>query len=137
MTTVSVSIADRAAEAFVAGDADAVAALCRDDVLADVNVPTWRFQLEGREAIRHLLAHEEFVPGRQVTVEHRTPTADGVLLEVETWAPMGGEDRMWREIAHFRVKDDAIHEMVVYCSGIWDGATIARQRVEAPMVRAR
>ena len=136
-TLVAPRVADAFADAFVAGDADGVARVLADDALLDAVVPTWRFQLQGRDAIRDLLAEEEFVPGRRVAVAHRTPTADGVLVEIETWAPSHGEERMWREILHVRVDGDAVTELVVYCSGIWDAATIARQAVEAPMVRAR
>ena len=133
----AVTAADAVADAFVAGDAAAVAAACRPDVLVDVVVPQWRFQLRGRDAVRELLATEEFVPGRRVTAAHRTPTAAGTLLEIETWAPMHGEQRMWRELIHVRADGDAVSELVVFCSGIWDAATIARHAVEAPMVVAR
>ncbi len=134
--TTTTTITDALTEAFLAGDTEALVALCADDVLFDAVVPTWRFQLQGLDAAREVLA-EEFLPGRRVTESHVTPTADGVLLEVETWAPIHGEDRMWREIAHFRVDDGLVTEVIVYCSGIWDAATIARHAVEAPMVRSR
>jgi hypothetical protein len=137
MSTATATLADLAADAFVAGDAAGFVAHCAEDVLLDAVVPTWRFQLGGREALRELLATEEFLPGRRVTVAHRTPTADGVLLEIETWAPLHSEDRMWRETVQIRTAGGAVTEVVVYCSGIWDAATIARQAVEAPMVRPR
>ena len=137
MTTAVTTIADQVVDAYVTGDADALANLCADDILIDVVVPTWRFQVAGRETLRHVAAHEEFVPGRTVAWHQRTDTAAGVLLEIESWAPMEGEDRKWHELNHFRIEDGKVVEFVQYCSGIWDAATIKRQQAEAPMVRAR
>jgi hypothetical protein len=129
--------ADRVVDAYVNGDADTLAELCTADVLVDLVVPHWRFQLEGRDTLRSAVATEEFVPGRRVTWHRRTDTADGVLLELETRAPMEGQDRLWLEMNQFRIAGGQVFELVQYCSGIWDEATIARQAVEAPMVRAR
>ena len=128
---------DRIVDAYLAGDVDALADACADDVLVDVIVPTWRFQIAGRETVRSGLAQQEFPPGRRVAWHQRTDTTDGVLLEVETWAPIDGEQRKWHELIHFRIADGHIFEMVQYCSGIWDAATIARQQSESPTVRPR
>ena len=136
MTPVT-TVTDQIVDAFLAGDADTLADACAEDVLLDIVVGTWRFQLAGRETIRHGLAHEEFLPGRRVAWHQRTDTDAGVLLEVETWAPIDGEDRKWHALNHFRIADGQVVELVQYCSGIWDAATIARQQVEAPMVRPR
>lgn len=133
--TLTATVADRAADAFVAGDRDALLALCADDVLFDANVPEWRYQLAGRRALGDALDEGEFVPGRRITVQRRTQTADGLLLQTETRAPVDGEERLWRQVTHLRVADGAVAEMVLYCTGVWDAATIARQAVEAPMVR--
>jgi hypothetical protein len=121
-------------DAYRAADADAVVALCRPDVLVDVNVPRWRFQVEGREALRELLAHEEFQPGFRLARWRASPTADGAVIETEGRFSAGGEERMAREVHILRVTD-AIAEHTLYCTGIWDAATIARQALEAPMVR--
>jgi hypothetical protein len=135
MTTTTLT--DRLADAYLAGDADALADACAEDVLVELVVPHWRFQVAGRETLRTLIAREEFVPGRRVTWHRRTETADGLLLEVETHAPIEGQDRLWLAMNQFRVVDGQVVEMVQYCSGIWDEATIARQAAEAPMVRPR
>jgi hypothetical protein len=137
VTTVEVSTADRVCDAFVAGDIDGLLACYAPDVLVDAVVPQWRFQLQGHAAIREALETGEFLPGRRVTYAHRTFTEDGVLLEVEAWAPIDGEEQMWRDLNHIRIVDGLVTEHIVYCSGFWDAATIARQAVEAPMVRAR
>ena len=138
MTTgTTTTLADEIVTAYLTGDADALADICSDDVLLDVVVPTWRFQVAGRETLRQGLAHEEFLPGRRVAWHQRTETAAGVLLEVEAWAPIDGEERKWHALNHFRISEGRLVEIVQYCSGIWDAATIDRQRAEAPMVRPR
>jgi hypothetical protein len=136
-TTMTAPLVDRIADAFIAGDVEALVALYRSDALVDAVIPYWRFQLQGADALREVLVAEEFLPGRRVTRSHRTATEHGLLLEIETWAPIDGADRMWLSMHQFRIADDAIAEHVVYCSGVWDPATIARHAVEAPMVRPR
>lgn len=136
MTAIT-SITDRVVDAYLAGDVDALADACAEDVLIDVIVPTWQFQIAGRETVRHGLAQDEFPPGRRVAWHQRTDTAAGVLLEVEAWAPIDGEERKWHELNHFRIADGQVVEVVQYCSGIWDAATIARQKDEALIVRPR
>jgi len=135
--TATTTITDRIVDAYLAGDVDALADACAEDVLVDIIVPTWQFQIAGRGTVRHGLAQEEFPPGRHVAWHQRTDTAAGVLLEVEAWAPIDGEQRKWHELNHFRIADGQIVEMVQYCSGVWDAKTIARQQAEAPMVRPR
>ena len=121
-------------DAFLNGDAAGVVAACAAGVVVDVNIPTWRFQLQGRDALRRLLESEEFLPGRSVATWRSATTDDGLLLELETHAPIHGEERLWRELVWFRGAPGAITEVTVFCSGIWDAATIARQAAEAPMV---
>lgn len=125
---------DPVVAAFLRGDPAEFVAECAPDVLLDANVPTWRFQLKGREGVRHLLAEEEFVAGRTVATWRSVPTADGLLLEHETYAPMHGERRRWRAVLWFRGTSGAWREIIVYCTGIWDAATISRHAAEAPMV---
>jgi hypothetical protein len=125
---------ERVVAAFLRGDSDEFVAECAPDVLLDANVPTWRYQLKGREGVRHVLAEEEFLAGRTVATWRSVPTADGLLLEHETHAPMHGERRMWRAVLLFRGAPGAWSEIVLYCTGIWDSETIARHAVEAPMV---
>lgn len=139
MTTVTTttSLADAVTTALLAGDADTIADLCAEDVLTELIVPQWRFQLGDRESIRHALAHEEFLPGREVVWHQRTDFADGVLLELETTAPMQGESHRWFALTKFRFAGGQIVEIVQYCSGLQDAATQARNTAEAPFVRHR
>lgn len=117
------------------GDRVGLVARYRPDALLDVNVPQWRWQLQGRDAIAEALADELDLPGRRVTRLHAVPTADGVLVETEARLARDGEQSLWRAQHRFRTAGDEIVEHVVYCTGHWDSATIARQALEAPMVR--
>lgn len=139
MTTITTttSLADAVTAAFLRGDADTIADLCADDVLVDLVVPQWHFQLSGREATREALGQEEFLPGREVRWHQRTELPDGLLLEVEAVAPMHGETHRWFDINKFRFDAGQIVEFVQYCSGYQDAATIARNEAEAPLVRQR
>ncbi len=118
-------------------DLDGLAELYRPDALLDVSVPQWRYQLQGREAIRHALAEElaPVVGSGRVTGQRATRTDDGVVVELEVRFEQDGEERQWREVHLFHTDGTAITEHLNYCTGVWDAATIARQAVEAPMVR--
>ena len=118
-------------------DFDGLADLYRPDALLDVSVPQWHYQLQGREAIRQALAEELalVVGSGRVTGQRATRTDDGVVVELEVRFEQDGEERQWREVHLFHTDGMAITEHLNYCTGIWDAATIARQAVEAPMVR--
>jgi hypothetical protein len=131
------TITERIASRLYALDYDGLADLYGLDAVIDVSVPQWRFQLQGREAIRELLREElaHLEGGGRVSGWRVTPIDDGLVAEVEVRFVEDGEERQWREVHLFHTKDDAIAEHVNYCTGIWDAATIARHAVEAPMVR--
>ena len=130
--TITESITAR----LTALDFDGLAELYRPDALLDVSVPQWRYQLQGREAIRQALAEELalVVGSGRVTAQRATRTDDGVVVELEVRFEQDGEERQWREVHLFHTDGTAITEHLNYCTGIWDAATIARQAVEAPMV---
>jgi hypothetical protein len=122
--------------AFQAADPVAVGALCAGDVLLDVNVPHWRFQTAGREALVDGLRTSEFVPDYRITEHRGRPTADGAVVELECHLTAEGEDRLAREV-HLLRCDDAgrVAEVTLFCTGIWSAEAIERQRLHAPMVR--
>jgi len=130
------TVTDAWVDAFTTGDPDAVIACYAPDVVIDMNVPQWRFQVQGRAAAREVIVQEEFVPGRHATFVAKTLTEDGFLVELECRAEMHGEEHLWRSIHRLVVEGSFITEHVAYCTGIWDAETIERQQVEAPMVRA-
>ena len=125
-------------EALGALDAGRLAGLYRADALLDANVPQWRYQLQGPAAIGEQL-REEWAPvveaGARVTSLRTSPMDGGLVVETEVRFREDGEERLWRDIHVLRTDGHAIVEHTIYCSGVWDAATIARQAVEAPMVR--
>ncbi|MGH9275889.1 MAG: nuclear transport factor 2 family protein [Acidimicrobiales bacterium] len=123
--------------AFQSADAGAVAALCAEDVLVDVNVPHWRFQVQGRDAFAEALRMSEFGPDYRLTDWRGTPTVGGgAVIELECRLTVDGEERLARE-AHLLRCDDlgSVREVVTFCTGIWNQETIEQQRLHAPMVR--
>ena len=130
-------IASRIAARLHALDFEGLAELYRADALLDSSVPEWRFQLQGRDAIREKLQEEaaHLSGGARVSGWRVTSTADGVAIELEVRFSQEGEERQWREVHLFHTDGEAITEHVNYCTGIWNAATIARHTVEAPMVR--
>ena len=137
-SAATTTLAQQIVKCLGALDAVALAALYRADALLDANVPQWRYQLQGPEAIGEQL-HEEWAPvlaaGGRVTARRTTPVDGGLVVETEGHFTHDGEEQLWRDIHVFRIEGDAVVEHTFYCTGVWDAATIARQAVEAPMVR--
>ena len=104
----------------------AVAELYAEEVVCDINVPHWRFSLHGPAAIAEVLDAEEFQPGYRLTSLATRPTADGAVVEVECRFELDGEERMAREVHLLREREGRIVEHVMFCTGIWDTATIHR-----------
>lgn len=107
------------------------------DVFWDVNMPLWRYQAIGLDAIVqiHCRGYRE---GTMKVVSHRVDEmAGGFALEMEqTAVNRHGEETYSRLILLATVSDDRISEMRVYCTGDWDEETRARQAAEPPLVRS-
>ena len=136
MTAPTTTVTDRLVVAFRDADWDAVAACYAPDVLLDMNVPTWRFQLQGRDAAGQYLREQVTGLSNLHTTQHRVyPIDDGLIIEEEM--RFDGEDGeyLWRAIDIFHVDGDQVTEHQQYCTGCWPPDQIARQGREAPMVR--
>ena len=118
----------------LAGDAAGLAALYAADALVDINVPQWRYQVTGA-AVEPILREDFDATDRRVTASRVTKFGGGVTVETESRASEHGQTQMWREIHLFRTRDGRIVEHTIYCTGVWDAETIARQATEASMVR--
>ena len=134
---MGMALDDQIATRLYALDYEGLADMYRPDALVDINVPQWRYQLQGPDAIRELLREALDQTGGEgrVTAWRATPTDDGLAVEMEVRFPHDGEEQQWREVHLFHTDGASIVEHVCYCTGIWDAATIARQAIEAPMVR--
>jgi hypothetical protein len=103
-----------------------------DNVFCDMNVPSWRFQLQG---LQNLVDHlkEEEPNGLACRLGPVTPTETGMVLEVYCQQP--NEQDYYRQMWLLRTADGQISEIAMYCTGPWDKATRERQAKEAPMIR--
>lgn len=107
-----------------------------DEVLVDVNVPSWRFQLTGLAALEVVIDRDEFgLPDLRLRSFRALPTADGCAAEVDVRARRGAEAVQWRALHVLRVRAGKVVEHVTYCSGHWAAATIAAHDADAAMVR--
>jgi hypothetical protein len=112
-----------------AGD-DAFAA----DAFFDLNMPVWRFQLQGRDAFSAQLKHLN-QGAVSVDVVRTVPTTSGFVTEHVEHQGVGDGEVFARRMWLCEVRDGLIAEVVGYCSGEWDVALRERHAVEAPMLR--
>lgn len=105
-----------------------------EDAFFDLNMPVWRFQLQGREAFAaqlKSLAHGEV----HVDVLRTVATVSGFVTEHVERGRVDGEELSARRLWLCEVRAGRITEVVGYCSGEWDEALRARHVLEAPMMR--
>jgi hypothetical protein len=105
------------------------------EVFFDLNMPVWRFQLQGPEAFAAQL--KKIVEGAvRIQVLRTVPTISGFVTEHEEHQDVDGRELSARRLWLCEVRNGRIVEVVGYCSGEWDEALRARHAVEAPMIRA-
>lgn len=104
------------------------------DVFCDLNMPEWRFQLQGRDAFAAQLALISGGPSR-MEVLRTVPTTSGFVTEHVEHQDVNGEDHSARRLVLCEVVRGRIVEVTVYCTGEWDDELRARHAAEAPMIR--
>jgi ketosteroid isomerase-like protein len=104
------------------------------DAFFDLNMPIWRFQIEGREAFVAQIARINQGPSR-VEITRTVPTVSGFVAEHVEHQYVNGDDLSARRLVLCQVRDERIVEVVIYCSGEWDEELRARHATEAPMIR--
>jgi hypothetical protein len=134
--TTTTSQTDTVRRCYETQDWDSLAALYAPDVLLDMHPPGWRFQIQGADdvAAQWKAIIDQFEDFR-VTWVRATPTERGVVLEWEMYTGHGDREHLCRQVDILHGDGAAITEHVVFCGGMWDAATIARQKAEAPMIR--
>ena len=136
MTTQTTTVVDRLVAAIRDADWEAITATYAADVLLDMNLPRWRFQLQGRDAAAQYFIEQTKPFADLRTTQHRVfATDDGVIVEEEMRFNGDDGEYLWRAVDIFHVDGDAVVEHVEYCTGCWPPDQIARQADEAPMVR--
>lgn len=135
-TALDLSAVERLSERFndVFQSFDAGGDLFSPDAFFDLNMPVWRFQLEGPEAFAAQL--KAISQGAvRINIVRTVPTISGFVTEHEEHQEVEGQDISARRLWLCEVRDGRIVEVVGYCSGEWDEALRARHAVEAPMIR--
>jgi hypothetical protein len=123
--------AKKLAERFVRFSETGVAdGLFAEDVFCDINVPEWRFQMQGADAAQRWL-RDELPDGCSIPSWRSDPTASGVVVEIEQHIG----DEISRNLHRLEVRDDKVVEWTMYCTGVWSLQTQERQRQQAPMIR--
>jgi ketosteroid isomerase-like protein len=135
-TTQTKTVVDRLVAAMRDADWAAIAATYAPDVLLDMNLPTWRFQLQCRDAVAQYFAEQTGGLTALRTTQHRvSSTPTGVVIEEEMRFDGDGGEYLWRAVDIFVIDGDTVTEHTQYCTGCWPPDQIARQTAEAPMVR--
>lgn len=125
-------LSERFAEVFQTLDAGED--LFAPDVFFDLNMPVWRFQLQGPGAFAAQL--RATVRGTvRIDVQRTVPTISGFVTEHEEHQIVDGEELTARRLWLCEVRDGRIAEAVGYCSGEWDEELRARHAAEALMIR--
>ena len=103
--------------------------------LIDVNVPTWRFQVQSLPAIIDQYAHWfPHLPPRVVALRE-WPAPFGAVLEMDMYETDGIGGQLYSRQLHVLFADgEKVSRHILYCTGSWDAETVERQRREAPMV---
>ena len=100
-----------------------------EDVFFDLNVPEWRYQVQGVDTLRNMVATD--VDPAPVECTRLTPTIGGFVLELAV-----KNDRYYsRQLYNVRTRGGLIFEVTMYCTGNWNLEQVERQRAEAPMLR--
>jgi ketosteroid isomerase-like protein len=136
MTSKTATITDRLVDAFRAADWEAITDTYAPDVLLDMNLPTWRFQLQGRDAAsKYFIETTKRFRNLHLVGLEVHEAGNTLVVEEEMRFDGDGGEYLWRAVDIFRIDGDAVVEHVEYCTGCWPPEQIARQAAEAPMVR--
>lgn len=103
--------------------------LFAENLVLDMNVPLWRFQLSGAAAMTEMLTADA-PHGRRFEEHNWVPTPDGFLLNW-AWRTTGGESHYSRGVTVVELTGSRIGRVTVHCSGDWDPDTEARQARQA------
>jgi hypothetical protein len=103
------------------------------DVFLDLTPPQWRLQARGIADAVAIRRDGHPAPGR-VTQLRYDPTPSGFVLEWEEEWDANGDHWYCREMMRAEVRDGAISDMSVYCTGDWSSAHRARHAREVQLI---
>ena len=104
------------------------------DAFFDLNMPVWRFQLQGAESFARQL--QSIAKGEvKLDILRTVATNSGFVTEHQEHTYADGEEFTARRLWLCQVAAGRIVEATGYCSGEWDEELRARHAIEAPMLR--
>ena len=132
----TVPVHDHVIASLQAGDYAALTQCYANDALLDVNMSTWRFQLQGPAAARAYFTEELGSFANLRCTQLRALACDeAIIVETECRFERADGECLTRALDVVRVLGEKIVEHTRYCSGTWSPDDIARQSSEAPMLR--
>jgi predicted SnoaL-like aldol condensation-catalyzing enzyme len=135
-TNAAKTIAEHVIGSLRNADYVAIAERYAPDALLDMNVPNWRFQVQGPESIKQYFVEQtNELPNLRCTQLRELVTADAIAVESECRFDGPDGEYLWRAMDLVRIVGDEIVEHTQYCTGCWTPSDIARQASGAPMVR--
>lgn len=121
-------LAEAVVDAFATGALDPT--LFADEVLFDINVPQWRFQVKGRVEAQRVI-QEDAPAGNDVESWRLMKADDALVIEIVTRSR--ADRRLSRQLCLADLERGRVASVVVYCTGVWDGDHEAAH-AEAPML---
>jgi len=127
-------LADRFRKLMETLDPAAIEDVYAPDALIDANVPSWRFQVKGLDAI--IAQYGRWFPhgGVKLVSIREWPAEFGSVVETTQTEPDGKGSELFSRQLHVMFTDgDKVTRQMLYCTGTWDADTRERQAREAPM----
>jgi len=135
-TKPNTTVVDHVVACLRAGNYAGLTARFAPDALLDMNLPTWRFQLQGSDTIGQYFSEQTTgLTNLRCTQLRELATDDAVVVESERRFDSSDGEYLWRCVDVVRIVAGEIVEHAQYCTGCWGPDDIARQAREAPMVR--
>lgn len=105
------------------------------DLFCDINVPSWRFQMQGaNDFIEWIKGH--WGSGSKILQQNNYKFDNGFALDFDHEYNNRENQPMYaRNLWLCKLTDGKISEVILFCPGEWDQATRQRQAAEAPMFR--
>jgi len=97
------------------------------DAILDATVPNWRFTTVGATAIRAELSRW-YADAGSFDELHRTPLADGELVEFTLTWEEHGVAHMCHQAHILRLRDGRVASDTAFCGGRWPAPLIAEMR---------
>ncbi len=127
-------ILERLRKCMESADWQALSELYAEGAMIDSNVPLWRFQISGRDTIAKQYRDWYGEKPIAITGWRERPAEWGAVVEIAEQADTDEGLMSSRAMHAFTIEDGLITSHVMYCTGPWDQATVARHKAEAPMI---